>query len=133
VTRPGAADPLLAAREGVTETHVYDLSQHLPYLTDPDSLQDQSFGQQPQGIDIQADEGKKDYEQKRANTTSQDTQTKPLLLAADAPFASALEAIPVEDWCRTWADGRTIMLRRTSKRVKEVVDKMRQTLVAKRD
>jgi hypothetical protein len=38
-------------------------------------------------------------------------------------LAAALEAIP-EDWCRTWAAGRTIMLRRTSKRVKEVVDKM---------
>jgi hypothetical protein len=48
-----------------------------------------------------------------------------LLLAADAPFAAALEAVPAEDWCRTWAAGRTIMLRRTSKKVKEVVDKMR--------
>jgi hypothetical protein len=46
-----------------------------------------------------------------------------LLLAADA-FAAALEAVPAEDWCRTWAAGRTIMLRRTSKRVKEAVDKM---------
>jgi hypothetical protein len=47
-----------------------------------------------------------------------------LLLAADA-FAATLEAIPAEDWCRTWTAGRTIMLRRTSKRVKEVEDKMR--------
>jgi hypothetical protein len=47
-----------------------------------------------------------------------------LLLAADA-FAAALGAVPAEDWCRTWGAGRTIMLRRTSKRVKEVVDKMR--------
>jgi hypothetical protein len=45
-------------------------------------------------------------------------------LSADA-FAAALEAVPAEDWCRTWAAGKTIMLRRTSKRVKEVVDKMR--------
>jgi len=42
------------------------------------------------------------------------------------PFFAALEAIPAEDWCRTWAAGRTITLRRTSKRVKEVVDKMRR-------
>ena len=35
-----------------------------------------------------------------------------------------LEAIPADDWHRTWAAGRTIMLRRTSKRVKEQVDKM---------
>jgi hypothetical protein len=54
-----------------------------------------------------------------------------LLLAADAPFAAALEAIPAEDWCRTWAAGRTIMLRRTSKRVKEVVDKMRLPAVVR--
>jgi hypothetical protein len=43
----------------------------------------------------------------------------------DNAFTAALDAIPAEDWCRTWAAGRTIMLRRTSKRVKEVVDKMR--------
>jgi hypothetical protein len=53
------------------------------------------------------------------------------LLAADAPFAAALEAIPAEDWSRTWAAGRTIMLRRTSKRVKEVVDKMRLPAVVR--
>jgi hypothetical protein len=47
-----------------------------------------------------------------------------LLLAADA-FAATLGAVPAEDWCRTWSAGWTIMLRRTSKRVKEVVDKMR--------
>jgi hypothetical protein len=46
-----------------------------------------------------------------------------LLLAADA-FVAALGSVPAEDWCRTWAAGRTIMLRRTSKRVKELVDKM---------
>jgi small ubiquitin-related modifier len=52
------------------------------------------------------------------------------LLAAGA-FAAALEAIPNEDWCRTWAAGRTIMLRRTSKRVKEVMDKMRLPAVVR--
>ena len=36
-----------------------------------------------------------------------------------------LEAVPAEDWCRTWAACRTIMLRRTSKSVKQEVDKMR--------
>jgi Ran GTPase-activating protein (RanGAP) involved in mRNA processing and transport len=54
-----------------------------------------------------------------------------LLLAADAPFAAALEAILGEDRCRTWAAGRTIVLRRTSKRVKEVVDKMRLPAVVR--
>jgi hypothetical protein len=52
------------------------------------------------------------------------------LLAADY-FAAALGALPAEDWSRTWAAGRTIMLRRTSKRVKEVVDKMRLPAVVR--
>ncbi len=64
-------------------------------------------------------------------TTRQATQTQPALLAADATFAAALEAIPAEDWCRTWAAGWTIMLRRTSKRVKEVVDNMRLPAVVR--
>jgi hypothetical protein len=68
---------------------------------------------------------------KRTRTTRHATQTQPALLAADAPFAAALEAVPAEDWCRTWAAGRTIMLRRTSKRVKEVVDKMRLPAVVR--
>jgi hypothetical protein len=63
-------------------------------------------------------------QKKRTRTTRHATQTQPLLLAADAPFAAALEAILGEDRCRTWAAGRTIMLRRTSQRVKEVVDRM---------
>jgi hypothetical protein len=62
---------------------------------------------------------------KRTRTTRQATQTQPALLAADASFSAALEAILGENRCRTWAAGRTIMLRRTSKTVKEVVDKMR--------
>jgi hypothetical protein len=70
-------------------------------------------------------------QKKRTRATRQATQTQSLLLAADAPFAAALEAIPAEDWCRTWAAGRTIMLRRTSKRVKEVVDQMRLPAVVR--
>jgi hypothetical protein len=57
-------------------------------------------------------------------------QTQAAVLAADA-FAAALEAIPDNDWCRTWAAGWTIMLRRTSKTVKEVVDKMRLPAVVR--
>jgi hypothetical protein len=67
---------------------------------------------------------------KRTRTTRQATTTQPALLAADA-FAAALRAIPAEDWCRAWAAGRTIMLRRTSKTVKEVVDKMRLPAVVR--
>jgi hypothetical protein len=39
-------------------------------------------------------------------------------------LVSLLVVVPYEDRCRTWAACRTIMLRRTSKRVKEQVDKM---------
>ncbi len=39
-------------------------------------------------------------------------------------FAAVLATIPTEDWCRTWETDRTIMIRRTSKRVKEEVDKI---------
>jgi hypothetical protein len=35
-----------------------------------------------------------------------------------------LEVVPPDDWFRTWTTGRTIMLRRTSHRVKSVLDKM---------
>ena len=69
-------------------------------------------------------------QKKRTRATRQATQTQPLLLAADA-FAAALGAVPAEDWCRTWAAGRTIMLRRTSKKVKEAVDKMRLPAVVR--
>ena len=53
-------------------------------------------------------------QKKRTRTTRQATQTQPLLLAADA-FAAALEAIPAEDWGKTWAADRTIMMRMISK------------------
>jgi len=53
------------------------------------------------------------------------------LLPTDAPLAASLEVIPAEDWCRTWPSGRTIMMRSTSKRVKEVVDKMRLPAVVR--
>jgi hypothetical protein len=40
-------------------------------------------------------------------------------------LVALLAAVPPEDWCRTWPACRTIMFRRTSKIVKEQVDKMR--------
>jgi Leucine Rich repeat len=48
---------------------------------------------------------------------------------ADPLLVIALEAVPAEDWCRTWPDERTIMLRMTSKRVSNAVDKMRPPAV----
>ena len=75
-----------------------------------------------------AEQGEEDNEhKKRTRFTTEDTQP---LLSADGPFAAALEVIPADDWCRTWAAGKTIMLSRTSKRVKEVLDKMRLPLSA---
>ena len=59
------------------------------------------------------------------------TEATEKLVAADAPFAAALTTIPAEDWCRTGAAGRTVMLRRTSKRVKEAVDEMRLSAVVR--
>jgi hypothetical protein len=47
-------------------------------------------------------------------------------------LVALLAAVPQEDWCRTWAACRTIMLRRTSKSVKEQVDKMRLPAVVQR-
>ena len=55
----------------------------------------------------------------------------PKLNENDNAFTAALEAVPTEDWCRTWVAGRTIMLRRTSKRVKVVVDKMRMPAIVR--
>ena len=48
-------------------------------------------------------------QKKRTRTSRHATQTQPLLLAADAPFAAALEAIPADDWCRTWAAGKGLI------------------------
>jgi hypothetical protein len=45
-------------------------------------------------------------------------------LQAAGAFTAALAAVPSEDWCRNWAARRTIMLRMTSKRVREAVDKL---------
>jgi hypothetical protein len=131
VARPGATDRLLAAREGATDAQIaFALRQGLPHLTDLASLEDSRDGKQPEGTGT-TEKGKQPAAQmKRTRTTRQATQTQPLLLAADA-FVAALGAVPAEDWCRTWAAGRTIVLRRTSKRVKEAVDKMRLPAVVR--
>jgi Ran GTPase-activating protein (RanGAP) involved in mRNA processing and transport len=51
------------------------------------------------------------------------------ILLKSGVFAAALEAVPADDWGRTWADNRTIMLRMTSKQIKEIIDKMRLPVV----
>lgn len=40
-------------------------------------------------------------------------------------FAAALETVPDEDWARNWPANRTIMVRKTSKKIKKIIDKMR--------
>ena len=49
----------------------------------------------------------------------------------DDDFTTALETIPSEGWYRTWSVDKAIMMRRTSKRVKEVLDKMRLPTVVR--
>jgi hypothetical protein len=68
--------------------------------------------------------------QKRRRTARAATQTQALRLTPDA-LAAALEDVPAEDWSRTWPSCRTIMLRRTSKRVNKAVDKMRLPAVVR--
>jgi hypothetical protein len=102
------------------------LRQGLTHLTDPATLQDRRAGKEPEGTGT-SEKGKQPAAQtKRTRTTS---LTQPALLAPDY-FASALGALSPDDWSKTWAAGR-IMLRRTSKRVKEVVDKMRLPAVVR--
>ncbi len=46
-------------------------------------------------------------------------------------LVEVLATVPHEDCCRTWTTCRTIMLKRTSKRVKEQVDKMLLSVVVR--
>jgi Ran GTPase-activating protein (RanGAP) involved in mRNA processing and transport len=66
------------------------------------------------------------YAASAASAASVATQVVP-----DPQFILALEAIPAEDWCRTWAAGRTFMLRRTSKKVRQAVDNIRPPAVVR--
>jgi hypothetical protein len=117
---------LIAVREGATDAQIaHALRQGLPHLANPASLQDSRAGKQPERTGT-SEKGKQPAaHKKRTLITSQAPTTQPALLTA------ALESMPAEDWSRTWAAGRTIMLRRTSKRVKEVVDKMRLPAVVR--
>ena len=40
-------------------------------------------------------------------------------------FAEILEKVPAEDWYRNWPADRTIMLSKTSKKIKNIINKMR--------
>jgi hypothetical protein len=73
----------------------------------------------------ETEKGKQPAAQKKMARTlpRHSTQTQSLLLA-DGAFVAALGVVSNDDWCRTWAATRTIMLRMTSKRVNEVLDQM---------
>ena len=123
---------LIAVRQGATDAQIADaLRQGLPHLTDPASLLDRrAAGQEPEGTGTSEKGEQPAAQTKSTRTASQAPTTQPALLAADY-FAAALGALPPDDWSRTWAAVRTIMLRRTSKRVKEVVDNMRLPAVVR--
>ncbi len=112
----------MAARRGATDSQIADaLRQGLPHLSDPDCLQDTSAGKQSEEK-TDKDKGKHAAHQgKERRKTVQAAQPQPPWLDADA-FAAALGAIPANDWWRTWEADRTIMLRMTSKPVKNAVD-----------
>jgi Ran GTPase-activating protein (RanGAP) involved in mRNA processing and transport len=72
-------------------------------------------------------------QRKKACATAKTTNEQPPELASDA-FPAALGSLPPELWeiflmNSTWAADRTILLRMTSKRVKELVDKVRPPAV----
>ncbi len=150
---------LMAATKGATDAQIaLALRQGLPHLTDPASLQDSRAGKQAEGTGTTEDGGQSAPKKRRLATQTQPALLapaafaaalgalrqglrhltdpasrrlpRPALLAPDA-FAAALGAIPAEDWCRTWAAGRTIMLRSTSKSVRDLVDKMRLPAVVR--
>jgi hypothetical protein len=114
------------------DTTVSDDALHAPHDTHTDAnvLKDDmstccnQFGGKSQ-------EARQDEEEGR--DTAKPTNEQPDDLSVDA-FPAALGSLPLELWeifimNNTWSSDRTIMLRMTSKRVKELVDKMRPTVV----
>jgi hypothetical protein len=109
---------LMAVREGSTDAQIaHALRQGLPHLTAPASLRDRHAGKESEGAGTSEESEQPAAQTKRTRTTSPAPTTQPALLAADY-FAAALGALPPDDW-------------RTSKRVKEVVDKMRLPAVVR--
>ena len=91
-----------------------------------------SSGKQPEGKSKPV-KGKTVAEQsKKTRTTT--IQTTPAEQASECPsdsFTAALVTFPADDWCRTWSADRTMLLMMTSKRVKEVVDRLRPSAFVK--
>jgi hypothetical protein len=76
-----------------------------------------------------ADDEHEEQDQRRDSASGGKSKTPrlpvdpPSSLGADS-LTSALETLPTDDWNRTWAADRTMMLRMTSKRVKNAVDNL---------
>ncbi len=106
----------MTVRKGVTDAQIaHVLRQGLPHLIDPASLQDRRVGKEPEGTGS-SDKGEQTATQtKRTHITSEASTTQTALLVADG-FTAALGTLPPDDWSRTFAACRTIMLRTTSKK-----------------
>jgi hypothetical protein len=103
-------------------------------------LKDMSAGKQPEKNNITAAddtllEEKSEESQKRkqrsvgqttkAPTTMQATATEQTTGLAANAFTAVLAAVPADSWSRTWPAERTMMLRMSSKSVRDIVDKLR--------
>jgi hypothetical protein len=101
-----------------------------PKDIDANSLQDEmsTGSKQPGGGSQKARQAAE--QRTKARTTARTASESTPKIAAD-PFTAALAAVQGEDWGRTWAADNTIMLRMTSKRVKELVDKIRPPAVVR--
>jgi hypothetical protein len=109
--------------------------------------EDMSAGKQPEKNNItaaddtvyvkkaeesQAQKGKQTTvgQRKKAHTTMQAATTAQTTELA-ATFTAVLTAVPAESWSRNWPAERTIMLRMTSRIVKDIVDKLHPPAVVR--
>jgi hypothetical protein len=114
----------MATRHGTTDSQIADaLRQGLLRLSDPDYLQDASAGQQPEEKTVKDMDKHPAHQGKKKLKTVQAAHPQLPWLAADA-FTGALGVIQANDWWRTWTEDRMIVLRMTSKPVKNTVDKL---------
>jgi hypothetical protein len=124
IVRPGLSTMILAHYEDMNNLNPGSESQVRPHISSVElgsSMEEQHVSDTGTTDKVKQSVG---VQKKRTRKTTEDTQTQPLLLVGDHLFVAVLRVIPTEDWYRTWAASRTIMLTRTSKGVKEEVQKM---------
>ena len=116
---------VMAARQGVKDEQIADaLRNGFPNLADPDYLQDVSASQH---FEEKTGENQDDEQLNSVYAAQKELSWR---LNADT-FAEALSAIPANDWWRTWAADKTMMLTMTSKQIKVAVDKLRPPTIVK--